>query len=175
MNSKTKSFFNDERTRISACFLFFFFMMRFNLMHSPLWGDEWVEYYYSQESIITGDLYKAIISTFQPPLYNHLMHLWLKISQSLLWFRLFNVAIGFITAIFIYKTNRKQYSKKVGAISIVALAVCYRWVYCIQAWCSGWGREEWQATIDKARSLGYSVIVCNDSGSAGQLAYCILE
>lgn len=132
MNLKMKHFLNDERTRIGVCFLFFLFMMLFNLMHSPLWGDEWVEYYYSQEAIETGELYHRIIRTFQPPLYNFLMHFWLKISSSLIWFRLFNIVIGFISAIFIYKTNRKLYSKKAGALSIVILAVCFQWVYCIQ-------------------------------------------
>ena len=42
------------------------------------------------------------------------------------------------------------------------------------AWRTGWGGAEWQATIDKARSLGYKVTVCDDSGTAGQLAYCTL-
>ena len=107
-------------------------MMVFNLMHSALWADEWVEYYYSQKSIRTGDIFRAIVSTFQPPLYNLVMHFWLKISQSLLWFRLFNVVIGFIAGIFIYKTIRILYTKRAAIISVFILATCYQWVYCIQ-------------------------------------------
>lgn len=132
MSTKVKKILKDERFQIAICFSFFLFMMVFNLMHSALWGDEWVEYRYSQKAIKSGAMYKAIIKTFQPPLYNFVMHFWLKISQSIVWFRFFNVVIGFITAIFIYATNSKLYSKKVGLISISALAVCYQWVYCIQ-------------------------------------------
>ena len=101
-------------------------------MHSALWSDEWIEYYYSQKSLRTGDMYRAIVSTFQPPLYNIVMHFWLKISQSLLWFRLFNVVLGFISGIFIYKTIQLLYTKRTAIISVSILAVCYQWVYCIQ-------------------------------------------
>lgn len=107
-------------------------MCVFNLMHSALWGDEWVEYYYSQRAIKTGELYKAIVSTFQPPLYNLVMHFWLMVSQSLVWFRSFNIVIALISAFFIYKTNAKLYTKRVGMLSVIILAVCFHWIYCIQ-------------------------------------------
>lgn len=132
MNTKIKNMVNNEQAQLCICFLFFLFMCVFNLMHSSLWGDEWVEYYYSQKAIKTGDMYNAIISTFQPPLYNFVMHFWLKINQSLRWFRLFNVVIGLISALFIYKANRMLYTRKVGMFSIAILAVCFQWIYCIQ-------------------------------------------
>jgi hypothetical protein len=43
------------------------------------------------------------------------------------------------------------------------------------AWRINWGGEEWQTTIDKARELGYTVTIYDDSGYEGQLAYCALE
>lgn len=107
-------------------------MMLFHLTHSALWGDEWVEYYFSQKSMRTGEMYDAIVTTFQPPLYNFIMHFWLKISQSIFWFRLFNVFIGLATGFFIYKTIQKLYTKKAAALSITVLAVCYQWIFCIQ-------------------------------------------
>ena len=129
---KIKSIVQNERIQIGVCFAFLLFMMVFNLMHSSLWGDEWVEYYYSQRAIKTGDMHAAIVSTFQPPLYNVLMHFWLKISQSLVWFRFFNVVLGFIAAVFIYKTNQKLHGRRMGLITVAILAVCYQWIYFIQ-------------------------------------------
>ena len=115
-----------------AVFGLFLFTMLYNLTHSNLSGDEWVEYYYSQAAIRTGELYDKIISTFQPPLYNFIMHFWLKISTSILWFRLFNVFIGFGSGIFLFLTLKKIYSDKVALLSICALSMCYRWIFCIQ-------------------------------------------
>lgn len=44
--------------------------MVFNLTHSAPWGDEWIEYTYSQEDIFNKEIFRKIVSTFQPPLYN---------------------------------------------------------------------------------------------------------
>ena len=43
------------------------------------------------------------------------------------------------------------------------------------AWRTNWGGDGWKITIDKARELGYEVTIYNDSGYAGQLAYCTLK
>ena len=39
----------NRKTYIVFCAAIFLFMMVFNLLHSAPWGDEWVEYYYSQK------------------------------------------------------------------------------------------------------------------------------
>lgn len=123
---------NKETIFVICSFAFFIFTMLYRLTYSALWGDEWVEYFYSQSSMLNGDMYNNIISTFQPPLYNFLMYFWLLVRKSVLWFRLFNIILGIISAIFLYKTIRKFYSYVVANISLIALAVCYQWVYCIQ-------------------------------------------
>ena len=124
--------FLKEHTIFVIAFILFEFMMIFNITHSAPWGDEWVEYVYSQAGIRDGGLYNNIIITFQPPLYNFLMHFWLKINQSVLWFRLFNIFIGTGTGIFIFNSVKKLFNEKVAGFSLCALAVCYQWVYCIQ-------------------------------------------
>lgn len=63
-----------ERNFLFIVFGFFLFTMLFRLTHSALWGDEWVEYQFSQACISTGELYMKVINTFQPPMYNHVMH-----------------------------------------------------------------------------------------------------
>lgn len=122
----------DNRVIIAFSFVFFIFTMAFNLMHSALWGDEWIEFCYSQASISNGDLYNRIISTFQPPLYNFVMHFWLKVSQSVIWFRFFNVIVGFFGGLLLFSTVNKLYSVKESVIALLILSVCYHWVFCIQ-------------------------------------------
>lgn len=123
---------NKEKVLLCITFSFFLFTMLFKLTHSALWGDEWIEYNYSQASIRTGELYSKVISTFQPPLYNYIMHFWLKLGSSVLWFRLFNVVIGFLSAIFLFLTVSKLTNRHIGYITCISLAVSYRWIYCIQ-------------------------------------------
>lgn len=117
---------------IILSFCFFAFMLLFNLTHSSLWGDEWAEYYFSQNAIKTGELYNKVISTFQPPLYNFLMHFWLMIGKSILWFRGFNVVVGMLSAFFLFKSISKFYGKNIACFSLVALSMTYQWVYCMQ-------------------------------------------
>lgn len=122
----------NEHVICIGTFLFFVFMMCFNLTHSALWGDEWVEYYFSQAGIKDGTLYSNIISTFQPPLYNLVMHFWLKINQSVLWFRLFNVVVGCIAGGALFLSIRKLTNSFYACISLCVLSISYRWIYCIQ-------------------------------------------
>ena len=122
----------NDRFLVLITFLFFIFMMLFRLTHSALWGDELVEYYYSQKAIRTGELYKAIVSTYQPPLYNFVMHFWLKINDSVFWFRFFNVVLGGISFWFLYGALRDLVGCRKACASALILAVCYRWIYCIQ-------------------------------------------
>ena len=129
-NSKIQ--IKSEYVICTGAFLFFVFMMCFNLTHSALWGDEWVEYYYSQAKISDGTLYEKIVSTFQPPLYNFVMHFWLKINQSILWFRLFNVVIGCVAGGALFLTIRKLTNGFIASISVCVLSITYQWIYCIQ-------------------------------------------
>ncbi len=132
MENKIKNVFNKQNIFICIAFAFFLFMMCYNITHSALWGDEWTEYDFSQAQIRNGDLYYTIIRTFQPPLYNFVMHFWLKISQTVLWFRLFNIVPGCISGIFMFITLKKLFNEKIAGLAICVLAVCYQWIYCIQ-------------------------------------------
>ena len=108
------------------------FMMAFRLMHSPPWGDEWNEYIFSQRPFAGGSFYKAVADTFQPPLYNLLMHAWLSLGKSLLWFRLFNLPIGLACGLLLYASVRDMAGRRMALASVGALAVCHQWVWCIQ-------------------------------------------
>ncbi len=62
--------------------------------YSGLWYDESVEYFYSKVmngtvpgGLGTNSMYERICSTYQPPLYNWMMHLWLTFFDSEFGFR----------------------------------------------------------------------------------------
>ena len=73
----------------------------FRMTYSALWYDEVVEYFFSKflygnvpGSIgVTSNMYERICSTYQPPLYNVLMHIWLKFFDSEALFRFAGVLV----------------------------------------------------------------------------------
>ena len=80
-----------------------------NMTNSGLWYDEAIEYYYSRFSSgpvpggrNTMSMYERICSTYQPPLYNWLMHVWLICFDSEFGFRLAGVLITLAGAVAIY-------------------------------------------------------------------------
>ncbi|MBD5209844.1 MAG: glycosyltransferase family 39 protein [Barnesiella sp.] len=81
------------------------------LTHSGLWYDEGIEYLYSKylsgplpNNVVanardTFSMYDRIVSTYQPPLYNVVMYVWLSVFDSEFMFRfaglIFTIAGGF--------------------------------------------------------------------------------
>ncbi len=117
---------------ICLVFLFYIFMMMYRLTYSPLWFDEHIEHLISQMSLTNGEMYQNIIITFQPPLYNFIMHFWLMLGTGDFWFRLFNVILGIVVGASIYVTVRRLYSFKAATFAVALLAVCYQYIYCVQ-------------------------------------------
>ncbi|MCI9079549.1 MAG: glycosyltransferase family 39 protein [Lachnospiraceae bacterium] len=80
-----------------------------SLTASGLWYDEAIEYYFSK--VISGkvpggfgktSMYERILSTYQPPLYNWLMHIWLIFFDSETGFRMAGVVTTLLGAIGIF-------------------------------------------------------------------------
>lgn len=119
---------------VAVSFAIFMFLMCYKLMNSALWGDELVEHNISMLAIKDGSMYKSVIGTYQPPLYNWVAHFWLKInSESLLWFRLLNILLGVISGVYLYKTQLAVFKSKIlGCASLLTLGICYRWIYVVQ-------------------------------------------
>ena len=70
---------------------------------SGLWFDESIEYYFSSslQGPVPGarslnGMYERILATYQPPLYNWLMYIWLSILDTEFWFRLAGILATFI-------------------------------------------------------------------------------
>lgn len=136
MNSLRKSVIKyRSQIWVLVCFGVGIFMMCNNLFHSALWGDEWCEYDFSQWPFSGTDwnFYYIVTHTYQPPLYNLIMHFWLMVSKSLKWFRLFNIIPGFISLVALYKSIMELLDKKIYAgISVLLLSCCYQWIYYVQ-------------------------------------------
>ena len=112
--------------------IFYIFMMTFRLTYSPLWFDEYIEHLISGMSLTNGEMYSNIILTFQPPLYNFVMHFWLKVAENVFWFRLFNVFLGLVVGACVYLTIRRLYSYKAAFSGLMLLSCCYQYIYCVQ-------------------------------------------
>lgn len=83
----------------------------YHLTYSGLWYDESIEYWFSKS--IKGNvpggrwydsMYERICSTWQPPLYNILMYLWLHLWDTEFGFRFFGVLVTLIGCIGVYAT-----------------------------------------------------------------------
>lgn len=120
-------------------FTVFFFLLMRNLLNASLWLDEGVEYWFSKSihAVIPGEdvvstMYERIIRTYQPPLYNVLMYIWLKINDTELWFKLLGVLLGFGAGTALYKAVKLVSNTTVALLSILLLANVYRFVYYVQ-------------------------------------------
>lgn len=85
--------------------------------------DEAMEYWISYMDF--QDMYGMINSTFQPPVYNVVMHFWLKISESVLWFKLSNVLFFGIGMIGLFKTVQSVCKSKSSLFIAAVVPVCF--------------------------------------------------
>ena len=111
-------------------FSFFIVMASWKLTNASLWFDETVEFYYSISSF--SEMYEKIVTTFQPPLYNVVMHFWLKISENEWWFRFSGIFFGFCGSIALYKGFLSLNRPYTASIAVVVFGVSYRLIYYLQ-------------------------------------------
>ena len=149
-------------------FAVFLFVALHRLIHSSLWLDEAIEFWYSR--VMTGtlpfengaqtsyDMLQRINSTFQPPLYNFLMFFWLQISESEWWFRFFGVVLGFVGMIGLYSTVMRISANRflsAGAVLFASFAphLVYYWQECAEyslvLACLFWAAYFWAGLLRK--------------------------
>ncbi len=124
---------------IFGVFVFYFIVALHKLTNASLWYDETIEYFFSKYffSAIPIDInektpYIRLLSALQPPLYNFVMYLWLKIYDSEFWFRFFGVLMGAVTLLGVYKSLNRFVSYKVST-AVCAFMVClYNFIYYCQ-------------------------------------------
>ena len=76
-------------------FILAFAIRLWDLNARSLWFDEAYEYWSAQVSVLS--LPETVNTSFQPPLYTFLLHLWLKISFEPFWLRFFSVGLSLLT------------------------------------------------------------------------------
>lgn len=99
-----------------------------NATKSGLWGDEAVEYFFSKNmtgTVVGGagttNMYERIRYTFQPPLYNILMYVWINIFDSEFGFRLAGILVTMAGAAGVFLAVEENV--KEGIWSVLATAV----------------------------------------------------
>lgn len=111
----------------------------YKLTNASLWFDETIEYWFSkvlfgalpyEEAFSnTANMYERIITTLQPPLYNILLYVWLKISDAEWWFRFFGVVMGIIGMLGIYKSVKALCNAYAASLSVLFSTMVYRLLY----------------------------------------------
>ena len=151
-----------------SAFIFFLLTACYRIADASFWLDEAVEYWFSK--ILSGkppfsgfpaNMYRNILTTYQPPLYNLLMHFWLKLGNSVFWFRFFGVVCGLAGMAGIYKTVRFLSGSSRTAAAAVVFSSCvfrlfYFWQeaaeYCLLAGSLCWTVYFWfRMTDDPSR------------------------
>lgn len=81
----------------------------FQLNIKGLWFDEAFEYWASVVPL--KYLFSVVSTSLQPPLYNILLHFWLKFSDSDLWMRLLSVFLDLLGILAILRLCRKHFNR----------------------------------------------------------------
>ena len=128
-----------EALIVSLIITVYFVIACHKLLNASLWYDEVIEYYFSKTMFgyvpgggRTINMYQRITSTFQPPLYSVVMFFWLKLSDTVWWFRFGSVVAGFAGSIAIYLSIKKLSNYKVAALSVLIYSCIYRLMYYFQ-------------------------------------------
>ena len=101
---------------ISALLILFTIVTSYKLTYASLWFDEGVEYLVSIMPF--SKMIPAIRSTYQPPLYNFIMHFLLKISVSEYFFRFTGVIFGLFGCIGLYCAINEACNWKAAGITV---------------------------------------------------------
>lgn len=115
-------------------------MALYKLTDAPLWYDEMIEFYYSK--YLTGqirgvslcnNLYERLqTNSFQPPLYNLIMHVWLLFGESEWWFRFSGVVFGLLGMLGLYACVKQFAGWQVAALSVFVSSFVYEWMYYVK-------------------------------------------
>ncbi len=133
MESVIKKFLNKHKylplflVVFAACVVYLISSTR-----SALWYDEAIEYFFSK--YLTGEtpgapgltnMYQRILSTYQPPLYNILMHLWLSVFDfGDFSFRLPGILVTLIGGVGIYFCLKELCGRKWATLGTLIYLFC---------------------------------------------------
>ena len=135
-----KKFQKREYLVLGGVLLVFLLMALYKLTDTPLWYDEMIEFYYSK--YLTGqirgvslcsNLYERLqTNSFQPPLYNLIMHVWLLFGESEWWFRFSGVLFGLFGMLGLYACVKQFAGWQAAALSVFVSSFVYEWMYYVK-------------------------------------------
>lgn len=123
-----------------VAFVYYWIMALYKLTYAPIWQDEAMEFYCSVpiKGEITGvtkltSMYERMAHIQQqPPLYNWLMCLWLKVNEGEWWYRFSSVIFGFVAAVGIYFIIRKLCNRYMAAFCVIIYSSIYILMYYVK-------------------------------------------
>lgn len=125
-----------ESFSIAISFTLLILIVSNKLTNASLWFDEAIEYWYSKTFYgatpghTEWSMYERIVSTYQPPLFNFVLHFWLKIYDSEWWLRFFGVIMATMGGAGTYKAIKEATRSKLEAAgSIILYALIFRQTY----------------------------------------------
>jgi uncharacterized membrane protein len=115
-------------------------MALWKLNQTPIWQDEAMEFYCSLpiKGAIRGvTQYESMYERMayiqqQPPLYNWIMCIWLKVNEGEWWFRFSSVVFGFGAVIGLYFVIKKLCNQRTAILSIFVFSSMYPVMYYIK-------------------------------------------
>lgn len=121
-------------------FVYYWMMALYKLTEAPIWQDESMEFYCSipVKGVIRGvtkyaTMYERIANIQQqPPLYNWIMSLWLRVSEGEWWYRFSSVIFGFAAAAGLYVVIRKLCDRYMAAFCVVIYSSIYILMYYVK-------------------------------------------
>lgn len=131
MNNENYKKIIFEKIILILPFVFYLIVATHKLANPSLWVDEGIEYSFSEESFKNLN-YMVRYNSLQPPLYNWLLHLWLKISYDVFWIRFLSVLFGLAGAIGFYKSAKEVSGEKVALFSVIIYSCVFRLIYHFQ-------------------------------------------
>lgn len=110
---------------------------------SPLWYDEAIEYFFSKfaNGAVPGgrsmdSMYARICSTYQPPLYNWLMHIWLTFFDTEFSFRMAGIITSLLGGLGFFLGLNKVTNEKYAALGTflyhITTSVAYYALECAE-------------------------------------------
>lgn len=135
-----KRFHRKEYICLIAVLFVFLLMSLYKLTEAPLWYDEIVEFYYSkyltgpiQGVSVYNSLYERLqFNSFQPPLYNLIMYVWLLFGESEWWFRFSGVVFGFIGMLGLYACMKMITNWKTAVLAVFVSSFIYELMYYVK-------------------------------------------
>lgn len=135
-----KKIYRKEYICLAIVLLVFTLMSLYKLTDAPLWYDEMIEFYYSR--YLTGtihgvspyhNLYERLqFNSFQPPLYNLVMYVWLLFGETEWWFRFSGVVFVFIGMLGLYACMKQITNWKIAVLSVFISSFIYELMYYVK-------------------------------------------